>query len=363
MTKVALSVGEPLRDHPENEHSSSHKQPPPETQLSKDAKISGEPRETMAQVDSSNERKTNGTNRMAYAPLLDRPAYSAHRKLRVITIGAGFSGIIFAHKLRYEYPEMEELVSNTIFEARHEIGGTWLVNTYPGVQCDVPSHIYAFPFDPNPDWDRFYSTGPEIQDYLVRTVKKWKLDRDIQFNNRVVGLHWEEDLGQWMVTVECQGVQRIEIADFVISAQGFLNSWKWPAIPGLHDFRGFKVHSASWDHSYDFSGKRIATIGNGSSGIQILPQLANLENTDIVSFQRNPTWVVNKLDPGSLLGKPGGGSNPTYTEEEKRIFREDPRAHWKYRKAIINSVNKAFRMVWCKSLAARLSTNSHQHST
>lgn len=278
-------------------------------------------------------------------PLRPTPAYRPTRKLRIITIGAGFSGLIFAHKLRYEQPEMEQLVSNTIFEARHEVGGTWLVNSYPGVQCDVPSHIYAFPFDPSPDWSRFYSTGPEIQEYMVRTVKKWNLDRDVQFNTRVTGLYWQEDLGQWEVGVEHQGVERREYADFVVSAQGFLNSWKWPNIAGLQDFQGHKVHSAAWDHSYDYSNQRIALVGNGSSGIQILPQLAKLKATDIVSFQRGPTWVVNRLDPASLLGKSGGGSNPVYTNEEKRKFREDSGAHYAYRKSIIHAVNRAFRMV------------------
>jgi len=290
---------------------------------------------------------TNGAKANGYVPvpLRNGPAYTATRKLRVVTIGAGYSGMIFAHKLRYAFPELEELVANTIFEARHEIGGTWLVNSYPGVQCDVPSHIYAFPFDPYPDWSHFYSTGSEIQEYMVATVKKWNLDRDVQFNTRVTGLYWQERIGQWRVTVEHEGVEREEFANFIISAQGFLNSWKWPDIPGLQDFQGHTVHSALWDHSYDYSNNRIAIVGNGSSGIQILPQLAKLENTDIMSFQRGPTWVVNQLDPGSVLGKPGGGSNPVYTEEEKKTFREDSRAHWEYRKTIIRSVNKAFRMV------------------
>lgn len=281
----------------------------------------------------------------AEIPLHNIPAYSAPRRIRVITIGAGFSGLIFAHKIRYEHPEMEEMMTNTIFESRSDIGGTWLANSYPGVRCDVPSHIYAFPFDPNPDWGHFYSTGPQIHAYMQKTIKKWNLDRDIQLNTRVTGVFWQEELGQWKVDVEHQGMHREEYADVLVSAQGFLSTWKWPNIPGLHDFQGHKVHSAAWDHSYDYSKKRIAVIGNGSSGIQILPQLAQLEGTDVTSFQRGPTWVVARMDPGKLLGKPNIGSNPAYTEEDKKLFRENPEALHRYRKNLIHANNRAFKMV------------------
>lgn len=277
-------------------------------------------------------------------PLRDVPAFSA-RKLRVITIGAGFSAMIFAHKLRYRHPEIADIVDHTIYEARGETGGTWLVNNYPGVQCDVPAHIYAFPFDPNPEWSHFYATGPEIHEYFTRTVKKWDLDRDIVFNTRVVGAHWQEDQAKWKVTTESEGEQREELADILISAQGFLNTWKWPEIEGLQDFQGQKVHSAAWDHNKDYSNKRIAVIGNGSSGIQILPEIAKLPDVQVVSFQRGPTWVVSRHDPGRLVGKANAGSNPEYTEEERRKFRTDPKAHHAYRKNLIHRTNLAFRMV------------------
>lgn len=281
------------------------------------------------------------------------PAFSA-RKLKVITIGAGFSAMIFAHKLRYTHPEIAEIVDHTIYEARSEVGGTWLVNNYPGVQCDVPAHIYAFPFDPNPDWNRFYATGSEIHEYFVKTVKKWGLDRDIVLNTKVVGAHWQEEQGQWKVTTERQGEQHQEFADVLVSAQGFLNTWKWPEIEGLHDFEGQKVHSAAWDHSQDYSNKRIAVIGNGSSGIQILPSVAKLPGTQVVSFQRGPTWVVSRLDPGRLVGKPNAGSNPEYTEEEKHKFRTEPSAHHEYRKKLIHRTNLAFRMVSIATFVVRL---------
>lgn len=288
---------------------------------------------------------TNGTtDHMFSIPLRTVPAYSA-RKLRVITIGAGFSGMMFAHKLRYEHPEIGEIVDHTIYEGRSQVGGTWLVNNYPGLKCDVPAHIYAFPFDPNPNWERFYGTGPEIQEYFVRTVQKWNLERDVQFNTKVVGLHWNEERSQWKVTTEREGSRTEEWADVVISAQGFLNSWSWPSIPGLQEFQGHKVHSALWDHNYDYSNKRIAVIGNGSSGIQILPQMAKLPGTQVTSYQRGPTWIFSRMDPGRLVGKTNGGADPIYTAEEKRNFEINKEAHRAYRRTLIHRTNQAFTMV------------------
>jgi hypothetical protein len=144
------------------------------------------------------------------------------RKLRVATIGAGFSGLLMAHKFQHRFPELQDYVEHTIYEARSDVGGTWLINSYPGVQCDVPAHIYAFPFDPNPNWSHFYSSGEEIQAYIKDTVKKWNLDRDLQLNTKVAGALWEEDSGRWKLTIEKDGNQREEYCDILISAQGVL---------------------------------------------------------------------------------------------------------------------------------------------
>ncbi|OQV04641.1 hypothetical protein CLAIMM_09494 [Cladophialophora immunda] len=302
-----------------------------------------------APAPSTTEVTANGVDHVASdrtkidIPLNNQPSYQP-RKLRVATIGAGFSGLTLAHKLRYQHPEMHDIVENVIFEARGDVGGTWLVNTYPGVQCDVAAHLYAFPFDPNTEWSKFYASGEEIFEYITRTVKKWNLDRDVQLNTKVVGAYWLDDSGKWKLLVEHNGIQREEFADILVSGQGFLNLWKWPEIEGLQSFKGKLVHSADWDHDYDYSNKRIAVIGNGSSGIQILPALAKKEGTDVTSFQRGPTWVISRMSPSLLLGRNVAESNPVYTEEQKRRFRIDPQYHNKYRKELIHRINKAFRL-------------------
>jgi cation diffusion facilitator CzcD-associated flavoprotein CzcO len=178
---------------------------------------------------SANSHEIPINNQYAYTP----------RKLRVITIGAGFSGLLMAHKFQHRFPEMQDYLEHTIYEGRKEMGGTWLVNSYPGVQCDVPSHIYvsngqidqselllmliqAFPFDPNPNWSRFYSSGAEIQEYILRIAKKWNLDRDVKLNHWVRETRWMDDRGQWRVTIEHDGQRWDEYADVLLSGQGVL---------------------------------------------------------------------------------------------------------------------------------------------
>ncbi|KAI9148728.1 putative sterigmatocystin biosynthesis monooxygenase stcW [Paramyrothecium foliicola] len=263
------------------------------------------------------------------------------RKIKVITIGAGFSGLLIAHKFQHRFPEIQGIVEHKIFEARNDIGGTWLANNYPGVQCDVPAHIYSFPFDPNPNWERFYASGADILSYMKATTKKWNLDRDLQFNTRVVEACWQEESGQWIVTVEHEGVRRDEYCHVLISAQGVLVHESWPNVPGLKDFKGHVTHSASWDHDFDYSNKRIAIIGNGSSGIQILPQMAKLPGTDVMNFIRGPAWVYYRAPPSKHLGREDADPNPRYTEEDKARF-QDPELHLQHRKGIIARTNKSF---------------------
>ncbi|KAF6800227.1 cyclohexanone 1,2-monooxygenase [Colletotrichum sojae] len=263
------------------------------------------------------------------------------RKIKVFTIGAGFSGLLMAHKFQHRFPEMRDIAEHTIFEAHGEVGGTWFMNNYPGVQCDVPAHIYAFPFDPNPNWSRFYASGAEILEYIKNTVRKWNLDRDLQLNTKVVGAQWQEDIGQWKVTVEHQGQRRDEYCHVLISAQGVLVHESWPSIPGLRDFEGHITHSARWDHSYDYSNKRIAVIGNGSSGIQIVPQMQKLPGTDVMNFVRGPAWVYYRAPPSKHLGRDDPDPNPRYTDEERSKF-HDPEYHLEHRKGIISRTNKSF---------------------
>lgn len=176
-------------------------------------------------------------------------------------------------------------------------------------------------------------------------MRKWNLDRDVKLGHEVVGTQWLEDRGQWRLSVVHNGQRREEYADVLLSGQGVLVHHKMPSIPGLSDFKGHITHSAEWEHNYDYSNKRIAVIGNGSSGIQIVPKMQQLPNTDVTQFIRGPTWVYYRVPPSKHLGREVDESNPAYTEEEKRAWREDPEKLKQQRKEMIHRTNKAFSMV------------------
>jgi cation diffusion facilitator CzcD-associated flavoprotein CzcO len=178
---------------------------------------------------------------------------------------------------------------------------------------------------------------------MQKTVKKWNLDRNVQYNTRVTSTEWIEEKSQWKIIVSHQNMERDEYADILISARGFLSTWHWPNIPGIDSFEGLKVHSAAWDHSYDYAGKRIGVIGNGSSGIQILPSMAKLPGAQITSFQRGPTWIFSRMTPADLVGSDDTSYNPEYREEDKRRF-QDPEEMKKYRKIVQGGINKAYHM-------------------
>jgi cation diffusion facilitator CzcD-associated flavoprotein CzcO len=213
----------------------------------------------------------------------------------------------------------------------------------------ISSHVQAFPFDPNPDWSRFYSSGAEIQQYILRTASKWNLDRDVKLDHWVREARWLEERGQWRVTVEHAGHRRDEYADVLLSGQGVLVHYKWPTIEGLHDFRGHITHSANWDHKFDYSNTRVAVIGNGSSGIQIVPQLQK-KCKEVTNFLRGPTWVYYRVPPSKHLGRETDDPNPAYTEDEKKLWREQPAKLRQMRSEMVGRTNKAFRMVWLRPL-------------
>lgn len=286
-----------------------------------------------------------------WIPLYRKPMHTPTRKLRIVTIGAGISAMNLAYKLQHEHRDLasDAVLSHTIYEANPSVGGTWLVNTYPGVACDVPAHIYTFPFEPNPDWSAYYAGGEEILAYLRRTVAKYALDRDVKCGHRVERAAFDEGRGTWALRVR-RGEEVIEDeCDVLVSATGFLSKWRWPGIDGLDDFGGHLCHSAVWDDGYDFRGKNVAVIGNGSSAIQIVPQLVE-EVGHLTNFVRRPTYITPGLGSAII----GGQAQHVYTEEEKRRFREDPGALHEYRKKIQAGSNRSFDMFVKNSTAQQV---------
>ncbi|CAK1354968.1 putative sterigmatocystin biosynthesis monooxygenase stcW [Cercospora beticola] len=275
-----------------------------------------------------------------HIPLYKKPSRTPTRKLRIACIGAGISAMNFAYKIYHEWKEtLGENVELVLYEANDDIGGTWLVNVYPGVACDVPSSIYTFPFEPNPNWSAFYASGEEILEYFKATVAKWDLARDVKVGHRVSNAEFSEESGQWNLQLDTKNGTIEDTCDVLISAVGFLSKWRWPSIPDLKDFQGEMMHSADWNTKFDPTGKRIGVIGNGSSAIQIIPQLVE-KAEHLTNYIRHPTYITPGLGSGAI----GGKVQYYFSEEEKRNFRENPEALKQYRKKIQAASNRAFDM-------------------
>ncbi|KAK1145217.1 hypothetical protein N8T08_004369 [Aspergillus melleus] len=208
------------------------------------------------------------------------------RKIRVVCIGAGFSGLNLAYKLKHERPL--DYVDFQIYEKNTEVGGAWWENVYPGVGCDIPVHSYQFPFEPSPDWSKFYVGGKEIEEYILRTTEKYGLKERIVFNTKLVRAIWNEEQAKWKLQLERGEFMIGDEADILIDGSGIVNNWKWPNVEGLDQFKGKIVHSAKWDAEYQWEDKRIAVIGNGSSGLQLVPALQR-KAAKIVNYARHAT--------------------------------------------------------------------------
>ncbi|EXJ70399.1 uncharacterized protein A1O5_06467 [Cladophialophora psammophila CBS 110553] len=275
------------------------------------------------------------SQRPNWVPLLDTPVLT-RRKLRIVCIGAGFSGLTLAHKIQHEL-KLEDVIDLQIYEKNADVGGTWYENTYPGAACDIPAHAYTFLFEPNPDWSQFYPAQPEIHAYIKATVAKYNLDKYVSLKSKILETIWDDEAGRWKIKFDANGVVREDTADILVNGSGFLNKWKWPAIPGLHDFKGKLVHSANWDKDYSWEGKKVAVIGNGSSGIQIVPAMQP-KVSKLVTYIRNPSWIsINFCADKTIDGK-----NFSYTEEQRKEFRENPESHFTLRKELEASVNGFF---------------------
>ena len=205
---------------------------------------------------------------------------------RVLIIGTGFAGIGMAIKLRER-----GIHDFAVLEKADDPGGTWRDNTYLGCRCDVPSHLYSFSFEPNPNWSHTFSPQPEIWDYIRHCARKYGVEPHIRYRHEVLSAEWDDDRQVWQLDTS-QGTMT---ADVVVSGMGGLHIPSYPDIPGLDDFQGAKFHSADWDHDHDLTGERVAVIGTGASSIQFVPQIQPaVEKLHL--FQRTPPWIMPLRD-------------------------------------------------------------------
>jgi cyclohexanone monooxygenase len=222
-------------------------------------------------------------------------------------IGAGPGGLalgIFLRKAGFR--------DFTIFDREDGVGGTWRINTYPGLACDVKSHLYSYSFDLNANWSRLWSGQPEILAYFEQCAQRYELAPNLKLNTEIVAAHW--DNAAWQLTTST-GEQYT--FDVVVSAVGLFTRPVLPDLVEQEPFTGTLMHTARWDHSVDLQGRRVAVLGTGSTAAQLVPEVAKVAEK-VYSVQRSPTWILPKPDRA-------------YTEREKWLFAHIPFAKKIYR--------------------------------
>ncbi|KAF4981440.1 hypothetical protein FZEAL_2752 [Fusarium zealandicum] len=236
----------------------------------------------------------------------------------VLIIGAGMSGIGLAVQLIRQYG-----VRNfEIIEKGTDIGGTWLVNSYPGCGCDVPSHFFSYSFALNPNWSQEYAMQPEIHSYFKGVAAKYDIEKNVRFHSAVESARWDELSGTWEVNVRDTNTSEVTIrrSKILVSAVGALSVPKACTIPGASDFDGHLFHTAQWDHSFDWKDKEVIMIGNGCSATQALPVMSAGDKAvkKATQFGRQSHWLSER-------------PNATYSDLFKWIMRWVPFAMRLYR--------------------------------
>ncbi|KAI0970307.1 hypothetical protein F4678DRAFT_136338 [Xylaria arbuscula] len=282
--------------------------------------------------------------------VIEQPLGTA-KHVRIVGIGAGASGLNMIRTLRRNLKNYEHVV----YEKNSKIGGTWFENRYPGCKCDVPSHNYQFSWRPNPEWTNFFSPAGEIEQYLERVCEEEHMLDAIKTRHRVVGAWWDESRGLWDLSVQNleTGEEFRDHANFIVDASGILNNWKWPEVPGLDTFQGELIHTANWPKDFDYANKTVAVIGNGSSGIQVVPAIHQAVKK-LYHFVRTPTWILPPrimammmMDgpAKSILSQLDLDKDENFSEAQIEKFKNDPELYKKFVKTIELDLNGAFAVL------------------
>ncbi|KAF4766353.1 hypothetical protein N7455_005808 [Penicillium solitum] len=272
-----------------------------------------------------------------------RHVYSkdAHTYYPVLIVGAGESGVAMGCRLK----EVLGTDQFRIFDRQSGIGGTWWINRYPGVACDIPAALYSFSFAQKKDWSTLNPSGPEIAQYMADVCERYQIVDKIQLNTDVKELRWIEDDEEWEVTLSHlvpgtgdlaqhernriaaqDGHHKIYVKTEIVRAKvvvsgvgGLVEPKTWPKdIPGIEDFEGEIMHTARWNDQIDLKDKNVIMVGSGCSAAQVVPELAKPEANVrfITQLMRSPPWVQPDTIPPKYL--------PLYEKWSPRLMTHVP---------------------------------------
>jgi cation diffusion facilitator CzcD-associated flavoprotein CzcO len=251
-------------------------------------------------------------------PAPAQPGPSPHH-VDVFIVGAGFAGIGLGIRLAREGAH-----TFVIAERSDGVGGTWRDNTYPGVACDIPSHLYSFSFRQKSDWSGVFAAGPEILAYLEECVRNEGLQPHLRLGAELLAAEWDDADGRWNIVTTAGDYT----ARALVTAAGRLSEPRVPATPGLAGFDGPVFHTSRWNHGVDLGGRRVGITGTGASAVQVLPHLAE-QAAEVVVFQRSAPYVVPRNDR-------------RYSDDEKALFGTEPQRLDDSRTAIFWKAEETF---------------------
>ncbi|CZT16318.1 related to flavin-binding monooxygenase [Ramularia collo-cygni] len=213
------------------------------------------------------------------------------QEIDVAVIGAGLSGINAGYRIQEALPNY----SYTIFESRHELGGTWSLFKYPGIRSDSDLYTFGFQFDP---WreDKSIAPAPMILDYLQGVANRHGIDKHIKYHHAVESLDWSSELQKWKININVDGKEnKVFWARFVIMSTGYYDYKKaLPAeIPGIEQFKGEVVHPQFWPEDLAYADKKVVIVGSGATAVTLLPAMHETGAAHVTMLQRSPGYFIN----------------------------------------------------------------------
>ncbi|KAI1292952.1 hypothetical protein F5Y03DRAFT_375150 [Xylaria venustula] len=212
---------------------------------------------------------------------------------RFACIGAGFSGIGLGATLKRWYG----ITDIQFFERQNELGGAWYINQYPGCACDIPSVLYSFSFEPNPDWTRILPRRAELMVYLVQVANKYDLNSKMKFGVNVEACEWVEERGVWRLRIRQYSTDEIFFheSQFLFSGSGTFVTPREIDIPGAERFQGPIFHAARWQKDVDLTDKRVIVFGNGCTGAQVVPNIVK-KTKSTTQIVHSKHWIMPPID-------------------------------------------------------------------